>query len=148
MPHSIVKSEVNKNLSNEQRRAVVHELLIRYKNGKLKYGAIKCVFDMFMCGRVNVWRLWKVYLKGKTSGNAFSAISSKIKVNSGRKPISKRFIESKVFRVPFCQRGHLRNLAFATGISVSTLSRAKSRGVILKQSKTLKPNLTVQNKES
>jgi len=45
-------------------------------------------------------------------------------------------------------RGNLRNLAFATGISVSTLSRAKSRGVILKQSKTLKPNLTVQNKES
>ena len=85
MPHLIRKSEVNKNLSNEQRRAVARELLIRYKNGKLEYGAIKCACDIFMYGRVTVWRLWKAYLKGKTSGNAFSAISSKIKENSGKK---------------------------------------------------------------
>jgi len=66
--------------------------------------------------------LWKHYKEGLSSDNIIEAIESKIKKNSGRKTKwDSEEINSLLGEVPYQQRGTLRNLEKAMGISIATL---------------------------
>ena len=122
----------NRNLSDQQRESILVHLLQHYKHGKLKHGTIGTIAMDFKCNRVTISRLWKQYLNAINSDEEpLACIKSKIKEKSGRRrKLSKEEMQSLLQHVPLEQRNSLRNLAKATGISRSTIFRAKKEGLI------------------
>ncbi len=75
-----------------------------------------------------------------------AAFRKKYKDQVGRKSVSADEISERVSAVPFRQRGSLRSLEAASGLSKSSLRRSIKRGQIHRHSNTVKPYLTDQNK--
>ncbi|KAF0728527.1 hypothetical protein AaE_009437 [Aphanomyces astaci] len=107
--------------------------------GKLPRGTINMVATRFGIDRSTVRKVWRCYQQG--------SMKSRKKGRVGRKHRHKiQDIIAKIREVPQGQRTTMRDLSLATGLSISTLSRALHKGIMTRRSSRLKPLLTDANK--
>ena len=78
------------NLTNEQRNAVIAELLPDSSNGKIAKGDFSRVAEMFGCYWKTISRLWKKY-EGQRNIGVLSPDNSNGHKRSGRKGMLRRF---------------------------------------------------------
>ena len=135
-----------KELTDDERLAVFHELLTVSNDMKLPYGALKTTASKFGVDWKTVKRIWKRRNVASASSEVPEAIRKGKKGKCGPKCLDVANIEEKLKKVPLTRRGTIRDCAEATGISRSTLFNAFKRGDIERESNTLKPYLTASNK--
>ena len=135
-----------RNLSDEERIAVYHELLAKSTKGVLEYGTLGSIADKFGVHSRTVSRIWS---RAKASGSyigATKAVKSLCKENSGRRRIDAAAVNASLKATPLRQRTTVRDAAAAIGIGATTLWNFLKRKEIRRTSNTLKPILTSANK--
>ena len=135
-----------KHLTLQQRMWMVAFLFARSENGKLTFGAVKEASAHFGCHRNTVTNIWKRRTKTMTLVNPMGDLASRIKGNSGRKPIDDEETLECLKRVKLCQRSTFRGAAAASKVSVKVIQRLVRSGRFSRRTSTLKPALTQQNK--
>mmetsp|Transcript_19480 Transcript_19480/g.28657 ORF Transcript_19480/g.28657 Transcript_19480/m.28657 type:complete len:248 (-) Transcript_19480:593-1336(-) len=133
-----------KQLSNEQRAAIVQALLERSTKKVLKRGAIYEVARQFDVNRAAIRRVWSRAIESLTDGNVLMDGSSK-KSNCGRKKKNFQQQISSILDIPLNQRGTIRSTSAALGIPVATLHARLKEGQIRSHTNAVKPFLTEQN---
>ena len=116
--NKIKRSSSSKQLTNDQRQAILQALLEHYKDGKLECGAIKKVTESFNVSRNCIGQVWKRANESIENGCAYMDVRSR-KTNCGRKKL--QFDMNQVVRVPLRKRGTIRSTAQALKIPKSTL---------------------------
>lgn len=142
--HSGVKS---KNLSNEERNAILQTLLVRSNNNKLPKGTIKDVAGEFKVSSKTISRIWARAGQCTSQGMKFANVNSRIKGNSGRKKLCRQELKNKISTLSKCDRMNLRTINKKTAISLGTLCNLTKEKVIKRHSNSLRPMLTPQNKK-
>ena len=135
-------SKTNKQLSNEQRTAIVQSL-IRFsdRNKKLKYGAAMQVAKEFGVHRNTVDRLWKRGVASLQTGSVCMDVKHR-KANCGRKKKDYFSKLQQINKVPLNKRGTQRSTAASLGIPTTTLHRRLKEGALRMHSNTVKPHLS------
>ncbi|KAF0703711.1 hypothetical protein AaE_015265 [Aphanomyces astaci] len=142
-----------KDLTSDQRRAVVDHLLLRIVKGpcKLQRGAIQDVARMFGRNRHTIADIWKRANVSLGNGDlparelVCEDVSSQKKGRVGRK-LKYNDLPERIRAVPAAQRTTLSYVAHAIGIPVSTLKDYYKRGTLVKYNSHVKPKLTDVNK--
>ena len=116
---AVVRPE-RKQLTAEQRQCILQALLLRSKDGTLRYGSIKQVATEFQVSRLTVSNLWKRGKDSIAAGNSYMDVSSR-KSNCGRK--RKDYTEklNVIDNVPLNQRSTVRSTAAALDVPTTTL---------------------------
>lgn len=136
----------HKELTDDERLAVYHDLLAVVRDGRIPKGAFMTTAAKFGVYWKTVSRIWK---RQSTAGNSLDvvhAIKKDRKGKCGRKRVDAKSVNDALRAVPFSRRGTLRDCAEATGFKKSTLWDVLKRGEIDRISNTLKPVLTEKNK--
>ncbi|KAF0708091.1 hypothetical protein AaE_013351, partial [Aphanomyces astaci] len=140
-----------KELTSDQRRAVVDHLLLRVVEApyKLHHGAIKEVAQIFGRNRHTIAEIWKranvsISAEGQTSIVCHDVASQK-KGIVGRKQ-KYTDLPARIRAVPPQRRTTLQRIAHAIGIPASTLKDYYKRGLMVKYNSNIKPKLTDVNK--
>ena len=133
-----------KQLTVQQRQAILQALIERSEDGILKRGSINAVAGQFNVSRLTVSNLWKRGKESIASGNQYMDISSR-KSRCGRK--RKDYTEELrgIVNVPLNQRSTVRSTAAALSIPTTTLFRNIKSGEIRSHTNSVKPFLTEQN---
>ncbi|RLN94845.1 hypothetical protein BBJ28_00017253 [Nothophytophthora sp. Chile5] len=97
------------NLSDSTRHAIVNDILLNSKDGKLPHGICAKLGRTYGCHRHTVERVWKRYNENVTNGVIDGAPGSRIKANSGRKPYDRTELAAKVFDNPVNERRRRRS---------------------------------------
>ena len=126
-------SRANKQLTNDQRQAILQALLANYEDGKLKRGAIKKVAEIFNFSRNCIGQVWKRANESIEAGGTKMDVRSR-KTNCGRK--RKEINMDQVVSVPLSKRGTIRSTAEALKIPKSTLFNHIRRGEIQHEGKS------------
>ncbi|ETV72867.1 hypothetical protein H257_12217 [Aphanomyces astaci] len=139
-----------KDLTSDQRRAVVDHLLLRVvqKPCKLQRGAIKDVARIFGRNRHTISEIWRranVSLGGDLPMREIVCedISSQKKGRVGRKQ-KYTDLPARIRAVPAAQRTTLMYVAHAIGIPPSTLKDYYKRGLLLKYLDSVMRELSLQ----
>ena len=115
------------NLTQEQIRRLIQALLLdSSENDGVRVparGAIKRVSEEFRLSRMQVHRLWKKALKNHQATGIYSATPTK-QGNSGRRPVyDQDELAEALEGLPMEQRGSIRSIAEALGISVGRVHK-------------------------
>ncbi|MFI5421695.1 MAG: hypothetical protein ACHQ1H_12070 [Nitrososphaerales archaeon] len=137
--------EVKKNFTNEERRAIYEFLLSRGIDGKLKFGSLKEAAKHFQCSSRTVSRVWHRGQQSIVNRSLAADVSARIRGHSGRKQLQID-ISQNIKGIPLRNRKNIRSLAFALGLSKSTVHRRVMAGIIKRHTNALKPFLTEENK--
>lgn len=135
-----------KNLTDDERRAIYQHLLAKSVNCKLPRGSITNAANRWNKSRYTIHRIWKRGQESRNSSNSPGNVDSHIKSKSGRKANDVSVIQSKVSKLSLIERKTLRSMASASGIPKSTLHRARKNGALLRHSSSTKPKLTDAHK--
>lgn len=139
-----------KNLSNEEAQVLLSDLLdgSSFHNGKrvLATSAVKAAAKKFKMSERNIRRRWATALKSREEKGYYSSASSK--KDNGRKQLYDReALQEAMEEIPSYERGNLRSLANALGVSVKVVWKIKmNEKVIHPHSNSIKPFLTDENK--
>lgn len=139
-------TEVKKDLTNEERAIVFQILLEKSINGKIPHGSVSPLASKYGVHKATIWRIWK---RGRDSINSGTGLADVSHNRAGKCGAPKRDhdeIQAAVSAVPLHKRTTLRSLSAATTIPKSSLFDAKTEGVIMRHSSSVKPALTEKNK--
>ena len=92
------------NLKEDERRAVIDELLEGSNSGKLAHGDIKRVTQQFGCSTKQVSAVCIQYKSQKDAGIAAPSLRSKHAGNSGRKGVDVEALREKLKQIPMKNR--------------------------------------------
>jgi hypothetical protein len=110
-----------KNLSDEERSAILQVLLARSKNKKLSKGMIKDIATEFQRCTKTISRIWSRANQCIRRGMKFADVRSRIKGNSGCKKLCRQALQNKILALPKCERITMRSISKKTSISLGTL---------------------------
>ncbi|KAG3036467.1 hypothetical protein PC121_g273 [Phytophthora cactorum] len=134
------------NLTDNDRKAVIDELLKLSYNGKLPRGAYAKVDSNMGRDPTTVSSIWKRYASAVAAGVVGGEWTSRIKENSGRKRKSRDEVRAKLVSVPVEDRAVERRVAEASGLSTHLIRQAVKKGIVRRQTTFIKPALTSENK--
>ncbi|KAG3106346.1 hypothetical protein PI124_g14877 [Phytophthora idaei] len=134
------------NLADNERKAVIDELLKLSYNGKLPRGAYAKVGSNMGRESTTVSSIWKQYACAVAAGVVGGEWASKSKENSGRKRKSRDEVRAKLVSVPVEDRAVERRVAAASGLSRHLIRQAVKAGTVRRQTTFIKPALTSENK--
>jgi hypothetical protein len=139
-----------KNQSEEERKRLVHELIGSsvWVDGerKLPPEQKRAAAQKFSLSVRQVERVWRTAQDKHAATGVWSATPQK-KGKCGRKRIyDDDVMVEAVKAAPLDDRGTMRGLGNAIGVSAATICRRKKAGIILSHTNAIKPHLTEQNK--
>jgi transposase len=140
---TLMPGNPRRNLTHDERVAVIVVMLEHFQNGKLPHGTIKNVANQFGCHRHTIMNLWKRYT-GPSSLNA--DVQSRMKAKTGRKGYDYEVLAQRMRCVPLRRRMKIRSLAKQLNVSVSVIQRLLKMGKIKRHTNNLKSVLTASNK--
>ena len=114
---------------------------------KLRRGAMKEVAETFGVTRLTVSRIWHRAIASLEGGKLAMDVSSN-KNKCGRKPKNFAPQLQALSDVPLNERGTVRGVAHAIGVSKSTVHRKIQKGDLRSHTNAVKPYLTQRNKEA
>ncbi|RLN92982.1 hypothetical protein BBJ28_00012196 [Nothophytophthora sp. Chile5] len=127
-----------KNLTNQERVAIVHFLLANSAGGRLKHGDIKTAATHFGVHRATIRRLWKLHAATSNAEGLAGNVASRIKGRSGRKPkLQDDELKARIAAVPVERRMTGRSLSSALGVSNSVVVRLIRDGKLKRHPKKL-----------
>ena len=136
-----------KNLSTDQRNAIVSFLLLNSKNGKLQRGGIKKASEHFNVHRNTISLLWKRRNDTATIDNPLGNVESKIKEKSGRKQkINDEEFQVALKKLAPCYKQTIRDVAFALKMAHGTVWLRLQSGSMRRVSSSMKPMLTSKHR--
>jgi hypothetical protein len=135
-----------KQLTEEQRQAILQALLQSSENRILRRGAINDIAALFNVTRLTVSALWKRGIASLQSGGSVMDVSSR-KRNYGWKWNDVVDQLKAINNVPLNRRGTVRSAASSLAIPKTSFHRAIKRGNIRPHTNAIKPLLTNINKE-
>ena len=112
-----------KNLNENERRALIDELLAGSKQGKLAHGDMKRVAEHFGCSPKQVAAVWKLYKEQEDAGIASPNLRNKRVAKSGPKGHNWEELREKLRPIPLKNRTTQRAVAAHLGIPHTTLTR-------------------------
>lgn len=130
------------NMTDQDRRQAIDELLRRIRDGNMPHGAQKEVSVLVGRSKSTISKLWTRYCASLKKGNLQGEWASRIKKNSGRKRIDRAEARVKVKAVPINKRSNIRLLASTAGISKHMVSSLLSEGILTRRTGRIKPSLT------
>ncbi|ETL83066.1 hypothetical protein L917_16912 [Phytophthora nicotianae] len=133
------------NLTDDERRRILDELLKQSLGGKLPRGVQARVAREFRCSDASIGRIWHRFCETEAK-DGLGEWKSRIKQNSGRKKQNRDKIAAKIRAVPIEERKPNRRLAHATGISKYLVQALIREGVLKVHSTRTTPYLTNNNK--
>ncbi|ETL29837.1 hypothetical protein L916_17086 [Phytophthora nicotianae] len=133
------------NLTDDERRRILDELLKQSVGGKLPRGVQARVAREFRCSDASIGRIWHRFRETEAN-DGLGEWKSRIKQNSGRKKQNRDKIAAKIRAVPIEERKPNRRLAHATGISKYLVQALIREGVLKVHSTRTTPYLTNNNK--
>ncbi|KAF4316330.1 hypothetical protein BBO99_00006842 [Phytophthora kernoviae] len=114
--------EMRKNLTDQERLAIVQFLLANSAGGRLKHGDMKAAATHFGVHRATIRRLWKLHLATSNAEGLAGNVASRIKGRSGRKPkVSDEEMKDRIAAIPPDRRMTGRGLSAALGVSNSVV---------------------------
>ncbi|XP_031112047.1 uncharacterized protein LOC116016020 [Ipomoea triloba] len=130
---------------SKDKRSVIFETLLKHSvNGKVKYGSIKDVANVYSVSTRTVSRIWKKGVACVANGVPVD-ISLNLSGNVGRKRIA---INPKdVARIPLNRWTTIRSMASALSMSKTSLHRRVKEGSLKSHSNAIKPMLTEENRK-
>ncbi|KAG3027751.1 hypothetical protein PC128_g633 [Phytophthora cactorum] len=137
---------VKPNLTDNERKAVIDELLKLSYNGKLPRGAYAKVGSNMGRDPTTVSSIWKRYASAVAAGVVGGEWTSRIKQNSGRKRKSRDEVRVKLVSAPVEARAVERRVAVASGLSRHLIRYAVKEGIVRRQTTFIEPALTRENK--
>ncbi|KAI9905337.1 hypothetical protein PsorP6_013952 [Peronosclerospora sorghi] len=127
-----------KNLTDQQRVAIVHYLLANSAAGRLKHGDMKAAATHFGVHRATIRRLWKLHTASSTTDSLANNVASRIKGHSGRKPkIPDEELKLRIAAIPAERRMTGRGLSTALNVSNSVVVRLIKSGKLRRHPKKL-----------
>jgi hypothetical protein len=135
-----------KQLTKEQREAILQALLQSLENRILRRGAINDVAPTFNITSLTVSNLWKRGIASFKGGGSVMDVSSR-KTNCGRKRNDVDEQLKRITTLPLNRRGTVRSAASSVAIPKTSCHRAVKRGDIRSHTNAIKPLLTDINKE-
>uniref|UniRef100_A0AAV1V7F3 DUF7769 domain-containing protein n=1 Tax=Peronospora matthiolae TaxID=2874970 RepID=A0AAV1V7F3_9STRA len=127
-----------KNLTDQQRVAIVHYLLANSAAGCLKHGDIKAAAIHFGVHRATIRRLWKLYMDSNATESLVGNVASRIKGRSGRKPkMADEELKVRIAAIPAERRMTGRGLSTALEVSNSVVVRLIKTGKLRRHPKKL-----------
>ena len=134
----VSRKEKRKNLTDQQRAAIVHYLLANSAAGRLKHGDIKAASIHFNVHRATIRRLWKLYMDSSVTDGLAGNVASRIKGRSGRKPkVSDEELKARIAAIPAERRMTGRGLSTALEVSNSVVVRLIKTGKLRRHPKKL-----------
>ncbi|ETP51524.1 hypothetical protein F442_03354 [Phytophthora nicotianae P10297] len=109
------------NLTDQERRAVVQDILLAFRVGTVPHGAYARLARKHECHRHTVERIWARYCGNVADGVADGAPESRIKQKPGRKPYDRAELAAKIGAVPVADRQRIERTAAAVGVSTGLL---------------------------
>ncbi|KAE9040231.1 hypothetical protein PR001_g4820 [Phytophthora rubi] len=140
LPANDAKSpkEKRKNLTDQQRVAIVHYLLANSAGGRLKHGDMKAAATHFGVHRATIRRLWKLHTASGTTQGLAGNVASRIKGHSGRKPkVPDEELKIRIAAIPAERRMTGRGLSTALEVSNSVVVRLIKSGKLRRHPKKL-----------
>ncbi|XP_031124382.1 uncharacterized protein LOC116027098 [Ipomoea triloba] len=130
---------------SKDKRSVIFETLLKHSvNGKVKYGSIKDVANVYSVSTRTVSRIWKKGIACVANGVPVD-ISLNLSGNVGRKRIA--INPEDVARIPLNRRTTIRSMASALSMSKTSLHRRVKEGSLKSHSNATKPMLTEENRK-
>jgi hypothetical protein len=130
--------EKRKNLTDQQRVAIVHYLLANSAGGRLKHGDMKAAATHFGVHRATIRRLWKLHSSSEPTDGLAGNVASRIKGHSGRKPkVPDEELKIRIAAIPVERRMTGRGLSTALGVSNSVVVRLIKSGKLRRHPKKL-----------
>ncbi|RLN56877.1 hypothetical protein BBJ29_002702 [Phytophthora kernoviae] len=130
--------EMRKNLTDQERLAIVQFLLANSAGGRLKHGDMKAAATHFGVHRATIRRLWKLHLVTSNAEGLAGNVASRIKGRSGRKPkVSDEEMKDRIAAIPPDRRMTGRGLSAALGVSNSVVVRLVREGKLRRHPKKL-----------
>ncbi|KAH7835464.1 hypothetical protein Vadar_026303 [Vaccinium darrowii] len=143
MENSSIYSKSKRNLTNEQRYAILETLLIRTQRGKLKRGSIQEIAASFSVHTATIARIWRQGKAAITTGELID-VASKMPTRVGRKRV--QIEPASVIAVPLRRRTNIRTLSTELKLARSTVHRRIKEGMMRPHSNALKPFLSEECK--
>ncbi|XP_049383023.1 uncharacterized protein LOC125847448 [Solanum stenotomum] len=125
-------------------QAIGEWLLEESKAGRLRYGSVKQVAELFHTSESTIKRIWRQTRLSLDNGTILN-LSPRLVGTVGRKRIQIDFNQIK--EIPLYRRTNIRSLAYAVNVSTSTLFRRIKEGAIRAHTNAIKPHLTENNKK-
>nr|GLL17188.1 Transposase, Tc1-like protein [Ipomoea trifida] len=130
---------------SKDKRNVIFETLLKHSvNGKVKYGSIKDVANVYSVSTRTVSRIWKKGIACVANGVPVD-ISLNLSGNVGRKMIA--INPEDVARIPLNRRTTIRSMASALSMSKTSLHRRVKEGSLKSHSNAIKPMLIEENRK-
>ena len=153
------RSKRKRNLTDAERLDVYTTLLRFAGNGSLPWGIFKGMADDYGCARTTISRIWYRGQRDEIKKNEFidredmfleyenvviklGDVLSRRKGRCGRKQTDRELVFEAVEKLPYQQRGCLRQIEEATGINKNVLNRVLKHATI-----KVKPLLTSEHKK-
>ena len=136
------ETKKRKNMSSDERRAALDELLARSNNGTIRRGDFGVAGDQFGTTRHTMARLWKHYQQEKAAGKSSPAVNNRRKGNSGGKSKDLTPFKEALRDIPLKLRTTQRLIAAALGMSRTTFQRHMKDLGVKPHTRYLKPLLT------
>jgi len=131
-------------LSNEDREAILQALLSKSEDGILPRGAIQAISASFEVGRNTVGRIWARAKESVADGSNVMDVSHR-KSQCGRKKKNYSSQMESFSQLPLSQRGTLQGALEASGIPKTTLFARMQEERIRAHTNAVKPTLTPEN---
>ncbi|CAI5742436.1 unnamed protein product [Peronospora destructor] len=127
-----------RNLTDQQRMAIVHYLLANSAAGRLKHGDMKIAATHFGVHRATIRRLWKLHMASSVTDDLAGNVASRIKGHSGRKPkVPDEELKVRIAAIPVERRMTGRGLSAALHVSNSVVVRLIKSGKLRRHPKKL-----------
>ncbi|ETP53712.1 hypothetical protein F442_01410 [Phytophthora nicotianae P10297] len=130
------------NLTDQERRAVVQDILLAFRVGTVPHRAYARLARKHECHRHTVERIWARYCGNVADGVADGAPESRINQKSGRKPYDRAELAAKIGAVSVAGRRRIERTAAAVGVSTGLLHLLLKEGHMIRRTTRIKPQLT------
>ncbi|CAH0483019.1 unnamed protein product [Peronospora belbahrii] len=135
---AVVQETKRKNLTDQERVAIVHYLLANSAAGRLKHGDMKTAATHFGVHRATIRRLWKMHTASSVTDGLAGNVASRIKGHSGRKPkVPDEELKVRIAAIPVERRMTGRGLSTALQVSNSVVVRLIKSGKLRRHPKKL-----------
>ncbi|OWY92754.1 hypothetical protein PHMEG_00038109 [Phytophthora megakarya] len=122
------------NLTDTERRAIVQDILLAFRDDKVPHGTNARLARKYKCHRHTVVRVWARYTENVVSGVADGSPESRIKGNSGRKAYDRTDLAGKIAAVSVIDRRRIARLG--------ALHLLLKEGHLTRRTTRIKPKLT------
>ena len=136
-----------KELTNEEREAVVSFLLGQLQGGELPRGIINETAENYHVSRQTISKIWNISVNARHNGNySLSVVHKKNYGVRNRLMYDPHTLKNELKQLKHSQRATLRAASENLGVSTTTLLRAMEEGAVKAHSSVIRPSLTEENK--